>query len=228
MEKVALVIPHIGYIDEFSLSAVLRSSASLVSRSICETDENTLQLIPYITLIDKTQEEVKFFIYTRGDMSGENRLIGKCSIGLGGHIEESLDNEPIENSLILPQSKTLSEVIAKAAVRELEEEVGLSIDLNSVINALNGNNDLPANISLYPFASKEIFTLYNPNDAVGRVHLGIAMLIKATPLDFGNMEEGVITRGKWLTLKEIYEQVLELEPWSLKAINLWTRENGLP
>lgn len=57
----------------------------LIDRAICESDESTLQLIPYITLVRVKTREI--FCYYRGAAGNEARLHSKLSIGLGGHVD---------------------------------------------------------------------------------------------------------------------------------------------
>lgn len=83
----------------------------LIDRAICETNESTLQLLPYNVLIN---EEGKVFCYTRGGGGAEARLHAKLSIGIGGHV----DYEPYEGGLQL--------LLKSEAIREVMEEVGMT------------------------------------------------------------------------------------------------------
>lgn len=92
----------------------------MMSRDICETDENYLQLIPYIAVVNERGE---YFSYERGSAGNEARLHAKRSIGLGGHIDH-------------PVTTTIEDLIATEAARELEEEVGLIIGKEEILAAL--------------------------------------------------------------------------------------------
>jgi predicted NUDIX family phosphoesterase len=100
--------------------AFYNTSAQLVDRAICddtsdigrETAELTLQLLPYITLID---ENDRIFTYTRGGSGDEARLHGNYSIGIGGHVDEA----PIVMSLL--------SLLQHEAAREAHEEAGITI-----------------------------------------------------------------------------------------------------
>ena len=88
----------------------------IVDRADCETDETMRQLIPYIVLrnpVDNT-----FFTYSRGKGGAEARLLGKLSIGLGGHIDGDV-----------PENLDLKEWCTLEAERELKEEAGISTAL---------------------------------------------------------------------------------------------------
>lgn len=184
-------------------SDVLQFKPFLVERSICETDKNTLQIIPYITLAylkdtgsnipNPADPDTKFFIYTRGAVGNEGRLHGNCSVGLGGHIEE----EPTE-------VKTFDNVITEAALRELEEEVGLKL------LGFDSSESICSCGNLF-------FDTSNP---VGEVHLGISITLFTSPDQLNETEEGVITKGQWLTYSEIMDLVndetdqIVLEEWT--------------
>lgn len=155
----------------------------------CEQNPNYLQVLPYITLYRKGEKgDVEFFMYTRGELSTENRLTGKCSLGLGGHIEEMGAN--------------LRESMFMGARRELMEEVGLdNIEEITLVAAFASGNFLFVN-----------------NHKVESYHLGLSIFLDVTGKDIESKEKGIITKGKWLTLNEINKMTesgeIELELWS--------------
>lgn len=168
---------------------------SLVDREVCESDPSTLQLIPYVLLADQASGD--FFVYVRGDMGGETRLHGKCSLGLGGHI----DVAPVGD-------ETLQEVIVKETVRELQEEVGYTFTAEE----LAGLNSTTEGIE------QNCFIVYSDADEVGRVHLGYCFILAVARHRMGPTEANVINKGEWLSLEELVGRVsnneIELEQWS--------------
>jgi len=87
------------------------SALRLEDRATCEEDRSLRQLIPYTTIIDA---DSKIFVYSRGGEGGEGKLIGKLSIGLGGHVDE------------LPTTgESLLQLLLREGNRELDEEAGL-------------------------------------------------------------------------------------------------------
>lgn len=84
----------------------------LIDRDICETDEDFLQLLPYVVLLNPNGE---VFTYERGGKGGEARLHGNLSVGLGGHVDE------------LPHPHTLLQRLQLEAQRECEEEAGIKL-----------------------------------------------------------------------------------------------------
>ena len=83
-----------------------------VDRSVCETDDSLKQMIPYVIL----RHAGRYLTYTRTNQSGETRLAGKKSIGLGGHINPS-DQD----------GGTLLAALRRCAAREVLEELGAAI-----------------------------------------------------------------------------------------------------
>jgi len=57
---------------------------AFVERQQCETDEEMVQLIPYVVMYDINQDAV--LTYQR--KAGDDRLLDYISIGVGGHINE--------------------------------------------------------------------------------------------------------------------------------------------
>lgn len=81
------------------------------SRYDCETDEDILQIIPYIVAFDKDD---KVFSYVRANNIedyGDERLFGKHSIGVGGHIAKTDDSR---------------DYLRSGLARELREEVHIT------------------------------------------------------------------------------------------------------
>jgi predicted NUDIX family phosphoesterase len=179
-----------------------RTPTRLIDRAICEKDESTLQLIPYIMLIDNGSWSLKsgptrVFVYHRGEGGEENRLHGALSIGLGGHIDGEV-----------PHAMTLQDWCAAEAVRELMEEVGLQGHHSEIIfaNAL----------------------VCDPTTEVSRVHAGILGAVIADPRRLGKHEAAVVEHGQWLTLEALAEPhiFVRLEPWSQAAVRYLVSGRG--
>ncbi len=81
-----------------------------MARPQAENDPRFKQLIPYVIL----GCDGKYLSYVRGQRAGEGRLIGRRSIGIGGHIN------PIDD---MPLFGDLSEAYATAVQREVAEEI---------------------------------------------------------------------------------------------------------
>lgn len=142
----------------------------LVSRDICEHSLKWLQLLPYIVLKD---EDGRVFRYFRGKGGTEDRLHGKISIGVGGHVE----TEPEHQQLGFAASQgSLFSHLKLDACREILEETGIAVD--------------PRDIEF-------VKLVYNPA-GVNAYHLGILGVAKVSKAAFLALEHGVIEKGEFV------------------------------
>lgn len=103
------------------LTALIRDHHQLVDRAPAETDSSLKQIIPYAIIRNGDQ----VFLVKRTKRQAEARLHDLFSIGLGGHISESLEGG--------------ADVIAAALARELEEE--MVVDSPSTVKYVGIIND---------------------------------------------------------------------------------------
>lgn len=136
-----------------------RGQLHFYRRDLAEADESRVQIIPYVVLMSYQQDKLHWFTYWRQQAASEQRLAGKRSVGLGGHIDiedVKLDELPLPSGDEFPLHKFTTlptqSVLLGAAIRELSEEVGVAV---------------PRSL-LQPVAA-----FYHHGDAVGRVHLGV-------------------------------------------------------
>lgn len=80
-----------------------------------------LQTIPYVVV----EHNEKVLVYIRPTKGNETRLHGKVTIGVGGHVD--LDDVVSEKSII-----NLKATLSLAAVREIEEEIGLAVETDRI------------------------------------------------------------------------------------------------
>ena len=159
----------------------------LMDRNFVETDENYLQVIPYVALVT---EDGKLFVYERGSSGDENRLHKKYSIGLGGHMDTHFEGK---------ETPTFYSHLVDETLRELEEEV--KIDENHF-------DGLEMVFLTTP--------IYTDTDEVSRVHVGIPVIVRInnSVIDELKMEEGVIEGKGFKTKSEMAEIYDSLEEWS--------------
>lgn len=69
-------------VDKFSFILSETRNRMFLARKDVEQDANYKQLIPYVVL----SHENSVFSYRRGKLAREKRLMGKYSIGVGGHV----------------------------------------------------------------------------------------------------------------------------------------------
>lgn len=167
----------------------------LEDRSTCETDISKLQLIPYITVVDK--ETKKFFTYKRGKQGDEGRLHDLYSIGLGGHIEKAPSN--LDNI-------SLFDVVTENILTELNEEAGIE-----------PTKELQDTI-LTKLLHDEFMLIYSTKSPVEEVHLALWICIELNSEQLTQFEEGNILEPKWYSVEE-FDTVLaitesRLENWS--------------
>ena len=108
-------------------------------RSQAEADPTHKQLIPYVIMTHGGT----YLSYVRGRRAGETRLVGRRSIGIGGHINPA-DEMPLYDA-------DFREAYFAAVEREVAEEVSVEA----------GHTD------------RVVALLNDDSDEVGQVHLGI-------------------------------------------------------
>jgi predicted NUDIX family phosphoesterase len=95
-------------------------------RGDMEEDPNYKQLISYCLL---ENENDQLLVYERLSGGGEDRLHGQSSIGVGGHMNDIVGAD------------TINEVLRTNAQRELEEEVGLAPEKSQNLQYIGFIND---------------------------------------------------------------------------------------
>lgn len=125
------------------LAAELIKSDQLrfMPRSEVEDDPRFLQLIPYVILYRYQPNQwfgsqCQVFNYRRGSAGGESRLVGKRSIGIGGHINDS--------DGIIPQ-----DAFHAGVLREINEEVSCIFNpVGSLIGTIYDDSDAVGRVHL--------------------------------------------------------------------------------
>jgi predicted NUDIX family phosphoesterase len=184
-------------------SIIFSKKTFLLDRKDCETDESFLQIIPYVTLVDKDTGDV--FSYRRGKGGNEARLMQEHSIGLGGHIEE----EPNETTSLL-------EVIVRGTMLELNEEVGLNE--KDYLDKIHDN-----------YKTGNFGCIHCRDSEVGRVHIGLCMFLIIDKKHITALEKDIITNGQWLSLSNLYKltdaKEMNLESWSKLVLDIIKSES---
>ena len=128
------------YLDAF----LSRGNNFFLPRTEAEINPAFKQIIPYALIAF----ENKVAYYVRGKKAGEQRLVAKGSIGIGGHMNQ--EDESLFNY-------ALNEAAYRAGV---EREVNEEIKIDS------------------PFEDRIVALLNDDTTEVGRVHLGIVHVFK--------------------------------------------------
>lgn len=187
------------------------TSFQFIRRDLCEQDTSYKQVIPYSIIQYGRKEydnDILIFSYTRGQSGGEDRLKKLKSIGIGGHVDQSV--ERYKNSIInkYKRFENHSHLIELGytrweAQREIEEEISYK-SRNPILHLLGSIND-------------------DSND-VGRVHFGVVyQLFVTTP--YVAAKEAAIGDPEMLRLGDLERRIEEYEPWSQMVIRHLV-ENG--
>src|SRR6266700_2213777 len=130
------------------LSALLsRGNNFFLPRAQAENDPTHKQLIPYVLLMFAD----KILYYVRGKKAGEQRLVAKGSIGIGGHMNEA------DESFF-----ALDEAAYRAGVeREVSEEIKIDTKFEDRIVALL--NDDSTEVGRVHLGVVHVFKLAEPN-----------------------------------------------------------------
>jgi predicted NUDIX family phosphoesterase len=181
----------------------------LMDRSIVDDpavlDPSIQQVIPYVTFYRQverqTEDGVKYIsfellAYSRGQESGEVRLVGNSSIGFGGHI----DRLPGDNIL---------ELFHDEAKREIREELGIELNSNrlyaAIISCLRNNNLIMLN-----------------DGTVNAVHCALSLMLDINEHQGEQalkLEEGHIEKPRWIDVEAIQgEELTYYEGWSRVVI----------
>lgn len=171
-------------------------------RELLESNVDYRQILPYLMLYKKNAEgKIAFFVYRRCKGIGEERLLGKASVGIGGHIDGK-DVVFSEGSEVV-----FDQTISKNALREASEEVTF----------FDGDGNHLANLDINIGCNGVIC---DSQDAVGLVHLGI-LLSAEVPADVEiKCREAELEAIGFMTIDEILEAGMEsdLENWSAMAL----------
>ena len=135
----------LNFEPEKYLQALLsRGNNFFLPRAQAENDPTHKQIIPYAVIV----HDQKVLHYVRGKKAGEQRLVAKGSIGIGGHMNQ--EDESLFNFAI-------DEAAYRAGV---EREVNEEIQIDS------------------PFEDRIVALLNDDTTEVGRVHLGIVHVFR--------------------------------------------------
>lgn len=118
-------------------------------------DTDYWQILPYLSV----EHDEKPFLYRRTKKVGESRLAGNTSIGVGGHVaidEMDIDCDVGFDVPAFSSADDLNYVILRSIEREIEEELGVTIDANN---------------------AQDICFIVDHSNDVGKLHLGLGMRI---------------------------------------------------
>jgi predicted NUDIX family phosphoesterase len=166
-----------------------RGNNFFLPRAQAENDPTHKQIIPYALIACGDS----VLHYVRGKKAGEQRLVAKGSIGIGGHMNEEKDE--------LLWNFALDEAAYRAGVeREVNEEITIET----------------------PFEDRIVALLNDDTTEVGSVHLGIVHVFRL-PEPKVTKREAMITNIAFLKRDELLARRDNLETWSQLCVDSFDR-----
>ena len=187
----------LNFEPEKYLNAILsRGNNFFLPRTQAENDPTHKQIIPYVLIAF----ENRLLYYVRGKKAGEQRLVAKGSIGIGGHMNE--DDESFF---------ALDEAAYRVGVeREVNEEIRIDTEFDDRIVALL--NDDSTEVGQVHLGIVHVFKLVEP-----KVEKREAMI---TSLAF-------LTKAELVARRESLESWSQICVDSLERLLLVSRSGGL-
>lgn len=211
-------------IDQFMRASIdqrdtLSQRLSIRQRDGMERNENFLQILPYtIILQEHAAGELQKLIhsYTRTKQVGEERLVGKRSLGWGGHMDQKhlMWSGEGEHELSILDFK---ESVKNNILIELTQEITLtdSKTMKSVPVADYVNSD--------HLRLGEGF-IFDYNEDVGRKHLGLVSILTLPEHILVQSNEAELRYDGTLEQDELEKDMKEYENWSKILIDEFTDE----
>jgi predicted NUDIX family phosphoesterase len=158
-------------------------------RAQAETNPNFKQIIPYVVITDGKS----ILHYVRGKKAGEQRLVAKGSVGIGGHINDVDYKEPL---LAFTKKPLLASTFSSQEFQDaVEREVREELSIQGVFDA------------------KPIGLINDDSTEVGRVHFGIVHVLFCKP-EAVKKNEQVITQVEFIPIEELKAKREQMETWS--------------
>ena len=172
--------------QQYLKALLARGNNHFLARAVAETDPTHKQIIPYALLACGD----RVLHYVRGKKAGEQRLVAKGSIGIGGHMNDE------DDSIFAWDPERAEQSYRVAVEREVNEEVLIET----------------------PFEDRIVALLNDDTTEVGRVHLGVVHVFRLEEPKV-QKREAMITNLAFLTQAELQERRHSLETWSQICID---------
>ena len=175
--------------EKYLRALLSRGNNFFLPRAQAENDPTHKQIIPYAIIAHGDT----VLHYVRGKKAGEQRLVAKGAIGIGGHMNEEKDE--------LLWNFAIDEAAYRAGVeREVNEEIRIETTFEDRIVAL----------------------LNDDTTEVGRVHLGIVHVFRLAE-EKVQKREAMITNMSFLKKEELLARRDNLETWSQLCVDSFDR-----
>lgn len=188
--------------DIGALEKDLDEGLAIMRREAVEKNADFRHLLPYIQLFRISDDnELELFVYQRVKGIGEERLLGRHSVGLGGHI--NVGHVQFHDGI---SQLNLGMTIIHNVMEELCEELKLG-EKNFIEGLLEQN--IRSQPSIYGY-------LNDNSDEVGQRHLGITLLMMIPKgIEPEIAEESAVKVG-WVKLSDLRANIdnYNFENWS--------------
>lgn len=179
------------------------NSCAFKLRGEVEQDPNWKQLIPYILIRYPRGAQTDgdwYLSYSRSSDQAEQRLAGKSSIGIGGHVTEADAEKPEAGNNVdmqfLLNHAYYGNRLWHGMVRELFEE----IDIRAVQKA------------------RIVGVLNDESTDVGKVHLGVVVLVDVAATAVSSSDP-YVQNLQWMSIRSLLGQIQYYEAWSKYCID---------
>lgn len=200
-------------LSDFDLSLVDQQAYAMLPRHIVDNKKELLdcnlalgkifpQILGYFQITD---QQGRILTYQR--KGKEKGLLGKWSIGVGGHV--SHEDYLVVSDTFCNELPDLNEIIFEGSKRELEEELGID---TRWIDQFNSPDDLVE-------AIKSIIYTYDDNTSTMHVGLPLQLEMSDHLMDTIKLDPAEFLNYKWLTPAELKLSGLEFETWSAILID---------
>lgn len=166
------------------------------------------QICGYYQIVNEKGE-----ILTYQRKGKEGGLLGKWSIGIGGHIDIT-DYMDLKKTKAEGENTHLSELISHSSVRELEEELGVDLVKRHPDGSIEHHFEWTKDLTKH-FNEVISFSV----DATNIVHLGLPARLQIDTSQIAinpNPEE--LNNLQWLSVEELKNSELIFEAWSAALI----------
>ena len=157
-----------------------KKNNSFMARAQAETNPEFKQIIPYVIITDGKN----ILHYVRGKKAGEQRLVAKGSIGIGGHVNN-------EDETLFGLNSFGLEAFQDAVKREVCEELSVQGEFNA----------------------RPVGLINDDSTEVGQVHFGVIHVLRCQPGQVKKNEQ-VITQMEFILIAELKSKREQMETWS--------------
>ena len=179
-EKLGIFQGFSAEVDRYLPTILDPKNNSFMPRANAETNPGFKQVIPYVVITDGKS----ILHYVRGKKAGEQRLVAKGSIGIGGHINQ-------EDESLFGVGSFGVQNFKDAVKREVCEELSFQGE----------------------FDARPVGLINDDSTEVGQVHFGVVHVLFRTP-DQVKKNEQVITQVEFVPIEELKAKREQMETWS--------------